>query len=129
MSSADSAGVASSSLRSPSSASQQHAAASGTTEQSHAPISRTTRVRGRADKTLDRGQFIASPPLSQRSSERKLSGRLIAQEPNQRRRRVETKRSFSPASSRDGPKNGAIGDAPERKSASTLPTNPSPNSM
>jgi hypothetical protein len=52
-----------------------------------------------------------------------------AQGPNQRLRRVETKRSLSPASSRDGPKNGATGDGPDKKSASTLPTSPPPNSM
>jgi 3-hydroxyisobutyrate dehydrogenase len=52
-----------------------------------------------------------------------------AQPPNQRRRRMETNRSFSSASAREGPRNGAFGDGPDRKSASTLPTIPPPNSM
>src|SRR5262245_46292768 len=74
MSSAGSAVVASSSSRSPSSASQQPVAASGTTELSHAPISENHARTRKSGQALDRGQFIASPPLSQRSSERKLSG-------------------------------------------------------
>ncbi|SEB75734.1 hypothetical protein SAMN04490239_1533 [Rhodococcus koreensis] len=48
---------------------------------------------------------------------------------NQRRRRVAANSAFSRASSTEGPKNGATGVGPERKSASTLPTSPSPNSM
>jgi hypothetical protein len=57
------------------------------------------------------------------------SSLLVYWVPNQRRRRVRVNCSFSAASSCDGPRNGAVGVGPERKSASTLPTRPSPNSM
>jgi predicted GIY-YIG superfamily endonuclease len=50
-------------------------------------------------------------------------------QPNQRRVRAEANSSFSRASSSDGPRKGAVGAGPLRKSASTLPTKPPPNSM
>ena len=49
--------------------------------------------------------------------------------PNQRCRRVAANSSFSAARSADGPRNGAVGAGPDKKSASTLPTKPPPNSM
>lgn len=49
--------------------------------------------------------------------------------PNQRCRRVAANSSFSAARSAEGPRNGAVGAAPDMKSASTLPTKPPPNSM
>ena len=48
---------------------------------------------------------------------------------NQRCRRVLANSPFSSARSVEGPMKGAVGLGPERKSASTLPTCPSPNSM
>jgi hypothetical protein len=49
--------------------------------------------------------------------------------PNHRCRRVEANSSFSAARSAEGPRNGAVGAGPDKKSASTLPTKPPPNSM
>ena len=49
--------------------------------------------------------------------------------PNQRCRRVAANSAFSTARSAEGPRNGAVGAGPDKKSASTLPTKPPPNSM
>jgi hypothetical protein len=49
--------------------------------------------------------------------------------PNQRCRRVAANSSFSAARSAEGPRNGAVGAGRDKKSASTLPTKPPPNSM
>jgi hypothetical protein len=49
--------------------------------------------------------------------------------PNHRCRRVAANSCFSAARSAEGPRNGAVGAGPDKKSASTLPTKPPPNSM
>jgi hypothetical protein len=50
--------------------------------------------------------------------------RVATYRPNQRDLRSTAKRSFSAERSADGSRNGAVGDGPDRKSASTLPTRP-----
>ena len=49
--------------------------------------------------------------------------------PNHRCRLAKANASFSAASSREGPTSRAVGVAPPKKLASTLPTMPPPNSM
>jgi hypothetical protein len=53
----------------------------------------------------------------------------LDQVPNQRARRLAPKCAFSATSSGDGGWNVPVRVGPDRKSMSTLPTRPSPNSM
>jgi hypothetical protein len=68
-----------------------------------------------------RGVYAYPRPVGARLSRDQL--------PNQRCRRLAANSSFSAARSADGPRNGAVGAGPDKKSASTLPTKPPPNSM
>jgi hypothetical protein len=68
-----------------------------------------------------RGAYVYPRPVCARLSR--------DQAPNQRCRRVAANSSFSAARSAEGPRNGAVGAGPDKKSASTLPTKPPPNSM
>jgi hypothetical protein len=68
-----------------------------------------------------RGAYAYPRPVCARLSRDQL--------PNQRCRRVAANSAFSAARSAEGPRNGAVGAGPDKKSASTLPTKPPPNSM
>ncbi len=65
-----------------------------------------------------------------RKDEHRLTRRAVgAQAPNQRLRRLEPKCSFWATSAADGALNVPVRVGPDRKSMSTLPTRPLPNSM
>jgi transcriptional regulator GlxA family with amidase domain len=64
-----------------------------------------------------------------RSRSARTTSSLALQVPNQRARRLEPNRSFLAASAAEGAWNVPVRSGPDRKSMSTLPTCPAPNSM
>lgn len=75
------------------------------------------------------GCAMPNAPMSGTAAIGDVSIVQLSDRPNQRCRRVLANSAFSSARSVEGPMKGAVGLGPERKSASTLPTCPSPNSI
>ena len=78
---------------------------------------------------LPRGSSRTTRRVLSRRRETLPSARSAAQAPNQRARRLEPKCSFSATSAADGALKLPVRVGPERKSMSTRPTRPLPNSM
>ena len=109
-----------------------------------APAEQVKRPHADVERDVDQAYDTLQVAVLQRRPEPETSrGRLLRtaeiksltpaahpdQLPNQRCRRVAANSSFSAARSAEGPRNGAVGAGPDKKSASTLPTKPPPNSM
>src|SRR5690349_10105877 len=77
-----------------------------------------------AKRSVDRARSSVARASALQAEGRRFDTCRAHPHENQRARRLDAYALFSRVISRDGAMNGATGDGPERKSASTFPTSP-----